>query len=135
MLVDDAIRVVLAGSDETGMERLSRELDEAEGIVVCAEVAGSEEALAATGAFSPDIVVMLADSLAPGPDSLDTVRSISEAGLVANVILVAENPIYYLIPAVKSGIAGLLPARMAEGELVNLVRKVHVWSGRPAALV
>ena len=135
MLVDDAIRVVLAGSDETGMERLSRALDEAEGIAVCAEVAGGEEALAATGVLSPDIVVILADSLAPGTDSLDTARSISEAGLAANVILVAENPICYLISAVKSGIAGLLSARMAEGELVSLVRKVHLWSVRPVVPV
>jgi DNA-binding NarL/FixJ family response regulator len=135
MLADDAIRVVLAGSDETGMERLSRELKEAEGIAVCAEVAGGEEALAAAGVLSPDIVVMLADSLAPGPDSLDTVRSLSEAGLAANVILVAENPIYYLISAVKSGIAGLLPARMAEGALVSLVRNVHAWSERPVVVV
>ncbi len=135
MLVDDAIRVVLAGSNGTGMERLRRELDEAEGIAVCAEVTGGEEALAAAGAFSPDIVVMLADSLAPGPDSLDTARSISEAGLAANVILVAENPIYYLISAVKSGIAGLLSARMVEGEVVSLVRKVHVWSERAVVSV
>lgn len=132
---NDTIRVVLAGSDERGMERLSRELEEAEGIAVCAEVAGGEEALAAIGAFSPDIVVMLADSLTAGPDILETARSISDANPAASVILVVENPIYYLISAVKSGVAGLLPVRMAEGELVSLVRKVYVWSARSLVLV
>ncbi len=135
MFADVAIRVVLAGSDGVGMERLIRELDGVEGIAICAEVAGGKEVLAAVGAFSPDIVVMLADALAPGPNSLETARSISEASPAASVILVVENPIYYLISAVKSGVAGLLPARMAEGELVSLLRKVHVWSKRPMVLV
>ncbi len=131
MLAYDVIRVMLAGSDETGMERLRRELDEAEGIAVCAEVADGDEVVAAAGAFSPDIIVMLADSLDPALDGQEAVQSISEAGIAASVILIAENPIYYLISAVKSGIAGLLPTRMVEDELVSLVRKVHVWSERP----
>ena len=135
MIDDDTIRVVLAGSDEMGMERLSRELKEAEGIAVCAEVAGGEEALAATGVFSPDFVVMLADSLAPGVDSLETTRSISEAGLAADVILVAESPICYLSSAVKSGVTGLLSTGMVEGGLVSLMRKVHAWSERSVVLV
>lgn len=135
MFDDDAIRVVLAGSDEMGMERLSRELDRAEGIAVCAEVTSGEEALAAAGVLSPDIVVMLVDSLALGPDSQETARSISEAGLAAKVILVAENPAYYLISAVKSGVAGLLPAHTADGDLTSLVRKVHAWSESPVVLV
>ncbi len=126
-----AIRIMLAGSDETGMERLRRELIEAEGIAVCAEVADGDELMAAAGAFSPDIIVVLADSLGPRVDGQETVHSISEAGIAASVILVAEKPISYLISAVKSGIAGLLPTQMVERELVSLVRKVHVWSARP----
>ena len=135
MFADDAIRVVLAGSEDTVMERLTRELDEAEGIAVCAAVAGGEEALAAVGAFSPDFIVILADSLTPGPDCLETARSISEDSPDVSVILVAECPMYYLISAVKYGVTGLLPVQMAEGELVTLVRKVHVWAARPMALV
>ncbi len=96
MFTDDATWVVLAGSGDAAMERLTRELDEAEGIVVCAAVAGGEEALVAVGAFSPDFIVILADSLTPEPDCLETARSISEASPDVSVILVAECPMYYL---------------------------------------
>ncbi len=135
MFADDAIRVVFAGSDDVVTERLMRELDEAEGIAVCAEVTGGEEALAAVGVFSPDFVIILADSLAPGLGCLQTAQSISEASPDVSVILVAESPIFYLISAVKYGVAGLLQVQMAEGELVSLVRKVHLWAAKPMVLV
>jgi DNA-binding NarL/FixJ family response regulator len=130
-MYEEAIRVLLAGGDDVAVARLGRELDEAEGISVCAEVAGGEATLAATGAFSPDIVVMLADPSGDGPDCLDTASRLAEAGGGPSVILVTENPLRYLISAVKSGVAGILPAARAEEELVGLVRRVQLWSEAP----
>ena len=103
------IRVLLVGGNEVMREELSRILGSEEEIIVVGEARGGEEALAEARKLSPDVVIALTDDRMLGTNISDTARAITEAQLPFKVIIIAENPVRYLVPTIKAGVAGLLP--------------------------
>lgn len=130
MNTDDIIRVLVAGGDGDGVTTgwLRQTLGSGAGIMVAGEVGSGEEALAAARHQVPDVIVMLADSDMPGMDSIDTTRAITAERLPARVIIVTEDVLSNLAPAVKAGAAGLLAADAGGEELLSAIRSIHQWS-------
>ncbi len=126
---EDTIRVILAvGESRSLVGRLYQELDGRDGIVVAGEFAGGEE-MSAVAAASADVLVVAGDGGA------DAARRLAEVVPGARVVLVTDNLVRDLAPAVKAGVAGLLPADAAGADLIETIRRVHLWSPRSAALV
>ncbi|MEE8352919.1 MAG: hypothetical protein V3S10_00550 [Dehalococcoidales bacterium] len=126
---EDTIRVILAvGENRSLAGKLCQELDGRDGIVLAGELAGGEE-MPAVAAASADVLVVA------GEAGADTARRLAEAVPGVPVVLITDNVIRDLVPAVKAGVAGLLPADVAGSDLIETIRRVHLWSGRSAALV
>ncbi len=125
---EDTIRVILAaGENRTLAEKLHEELEGREGISLAGEFAGVEE-MPTVATASADVIVIA------GEAGLDTARRLAEAAPRARVVLVTDNVVRDLAPAVKAGVAGLLPADAAAGDLIETIRRVHLWSPRSVAL-
>ncbi len=126
---EDTIRVVLAaGENRILAARLCQELDGEDGIFLVGEFVGDQET-PGVAAVSADVVVVA------GEGGVEAVRSLTEAAPRARVVLVTDNVVRDLVPAVKAGIAGLLPADAAGSDLIETIRRVHLWSPRSVALV
>ena len=121
------IRVLLVGGNEVMREELSRILGSEEEIIVVGEARGGEETLAEARKLSPDVVIALTDDRMLGANISDTARAITEAQLPFKVIIIAENPVRYLVPTIKAGVAGLLPRNISRDDLVSAIRKIHLW--------
>ncbi len=94
------------------------------------QVGSGEQALAEAKKLSPDVVIMLTDDRMPGMNviDIDTTRAITEAQLPAKVIIITENPLQYLVPAIKTGTAGILPRNISQNDLLSAIRIIHLWS-------
>ncbi len=126
---EDTIRVILAvGENRSLAGKLCQELDGSDGIVLTGGFAGGEE-MSAVAAASADVLVVA------GEAGANTARRLAEAVPGVPVVLITDNVIRDLVPAVKAGVAGLLPADVAGSDLIETIRRVHLWSGRSAALV
>jgi DNA-binding NarL/FixJ family response regulator len=125
---DGAIRVLLVGGDEAAREGLGQILSGAQGIAVIGEVRGGGEALAAARKLCPDVVLIIADVWVLDGSDIDTAQAIAEAQLPAKVVFLAEDVGRYLVPAVRTGAAGLLPRNIGSDELVSSIRKIYRWS-------
>ena len=121
------IRVLLVDGDEDVREELGRMLGSEEGMMVIGEAPSGEAALAEAKKLSPDVAIMLAGDDVPDEDVICSARAISEARLPAKVIIMAENPIQYLVSAVKSGVAGILSKDIDRDELLSAIRRIHLW--------
>ncbi len=130
---EDTIRVILAaGEDWIMAEKLHREMEGRDGISLVGEFADGEgmPAVATASATASADVIVIA-----GEAGLDTARRLAEAAPRARVVLVTDNLVRDLAPAVKAGVAGLLPADAADGDLIETIRRVHLWSPHLVALV
>ena len=130
---EDTIHVILAaGENRTLAEKLHQELEGQDGISLAGEFAGGEgmPAVATASATASADVIVIA-----GEAGLDTARRLAETAPRARVVLVTDNVVRDLAPAVKAGVAGLLPADAAAGDLIETIRRVHLWSPRSVALV
>jgi len=130
MNTDDTIRVLLVdGSrNETTTGSLRQTLSGVTGIMLTGEVGSGEEALAAARHLQPDVIVMLADCGMPGMDSIDTAGVIAGERLPARVVILTENVVRSLVPAVKAGVAGLFSPDAGHEELLMAIRRIHQWS-------
>lgn len=128
MEVNEPIRVLLVGGNEAKSEELSQILNNEEEIVVTGKARSGEEALAEAKKLSYDVILMLMDDRMPDMDGIDTTRAITEAQLPARVIIITENPARYLVSAIKTRAAGLLPKNISRDELPSAIRKIHQWS-------
>lgn len=113
------------------MEELNQMLGDVEGIMMIGEARSAGAASAKIGELSPDILLMLMSSRAPGMDSIDTIRAICEAQLPGRVMIMAENPLNYLSLAIQVGAAGLLPNNTSRDDLVSTIRKIHLYPQNP----
>ncbi len=115
MEVNKPIRALLVGGNE-------------EGIVAIGQARSGEQALAEAKKLSPDVILMLTDDRMPGMNGSDTTRAITEAQLPAKMIIITENPLQYLVPAIKTGAAGILPRNISQNDLLSAIRIIHLWS-------
>jgi DNA-binding NarL/FixJ family response regulator len=126
MFPDDAIAVLLAGSDRLVRAGL-RILLESEGdIVVTGEAARGEHAVTAARRLRPDVVLIDVD--VAGFDALAATRLIFEAGLghVGVLLLTATATDAEVLSAFHAGAHGVL---LRDSEPVDLLRAVRVIGG------
>lgn len=121
------IRVLLVNGDEATRKGLSRMLCSEEGIMVISEAGSVEAALMKAKELSPDVVIVLADGNTPHEKTIGSIRALSEAKLPAKVVIMAENPVQHLLPAIKAGVAALLPDCIGRSELLSAIRRIHLW--------
>jgi DNA-binding NarL/FixJ family response regulator len=125
--MNGVIRVLLVDGDEDVREELNQMFGNEEGMMVIGEVRSGEAALAEARRLSPDVAILLAGDDMPDENIIYSARAISEAQLTSRVIIMAENPMQYLVSAIKSGVTGILPNDIDRGELLSTIRKIHRW--------
>jgi len=125
--MDRIIRVLLIDGHESIRKELRNSLSSEEGIVVIGEVNGEETSLAEATELSPDVAIVLAGDRMPDEKIVDSACAIGEAKLPVKVIIMAENPLHYLLPAIKSGAAGILSDSIGRDELLSAIRRIHLW--------
>ena len=128
MNTEGAIRVLLVGGSDASMQGISDALTDAVGVEVVGETGGGNEAVAAAGELSPDVVLVLVDSLIAGMDGIDTVHAIIETQPWTRVVVITRNTVQYLVSAVKAGAAGILSPEVGHDELLLAIRRVHQWA-------
>jgi DNA-binding NarL/FixJ family response regulator len=121
------IRVLLVDGDVATRNELKQMLSSEEGIMVIGEVSGEKSELAKAKQLSPDITIVLAGYGMSYEKSVNSACAISEANLPAKVIIMAEDPLKYLAPAIKAGAAGLLSDSIGRNELLSTIRRIHLW--------
>lgn len=62
---------------------------------------------------------------------IDTTRTISEARLLAKVIIMAENVTQYLVPAINAGVKNVLRGFIDRDELVSAIGRIQLWGHGP----
>lgn len=121
------IRVLLVDGDEVKREGLSKVLRSEEGISVIGEARSGEAAVVKVQELSPDVVIVLAGDNISDEDTVSSAFSISKAKLPVRMVIMAEDPVQYLVPAVKAGAVGLLSDSIGRNELLSAIRRIHLW--------
>ena len=128
MNTEGAIRVLLVGGSDASMKDISEALSDGAGVKVVGKAGGGNEAVVAAGEHSPDVVLVLVDSLISGMDGIDTTCAIIETQPWIRVVVITRSIVRYLVPAVKAGAAGILSPEAGLDELLLAIRRVHQWA-------
>jgi DNA-binding NarL/FixJ family response regulator len=122
--MSDMVRVVIAEPEGLVRGGLRFLLERQDGIVVAAEAATGEDALAAALAVRPDVVLM--DTALPDVDSIDVTRRIcaAEDGDARVLLLMTGVRDETLFGALRAGATGLLLKDAEPEALVDAVRVV-----------
>lgn len=122
-MTGDTIRVMLADDHQVVRTGLRAVLGAAKDIVVAAEAANGEEAIALSERVHPDVIVM--DVSMGAMDGLEATRRVlTQQPRPRVLILTMHDEEEYLEEALKAGAAGYLVKSAAHHELVNAVRAV-----------
>lgn len=121
------ISVLLVDGDEVKREGLSKVLCSEEGISVIGEARSGEAAVAKVQELSPDVVIVLAGDNISDEDTVSSAFSISKAKLPVRMVIMAEDPVQHLVPAIKAGAVGLLSDSIGRNELLSAIRRIHLW--------
>ena len=119
--------MLLVDGDKDVREELNQMLSNDGGLRVIGEVKSGEAALAEARKLSPDVAILLAGDDMPDENIIYSARAITEAQLTSRVLIMAENPMQYLVSAIKSGVTGILPNDIDRDELLSTIRKIHLW--------
>jgi DNA-binding NarL/FixJ family response regulator len=125
--MNGVIRVLLVDGDKDVREELNQMLSNDGGVRVIGEVKSGEAALAEARKLSPDVAILLVGDDMPDENIIYSARAITEAQLTSRVLIMAENPMQYLVSAIKSGVTGILPNDIDRDELLSTIRKIHLW--------
>ena len=124
-----ATRLVLADDHPIVLQGLKQLFDAHADFEVVATCASGEDAIAAVGRLSPDVVVL--DLRMGATSGLDVVRALAERGTVCrSVILTAAMRDDEVAEAVRLGVSGLVLKESPPDTLVQCVREVaggHQW--------
>jgi NarL family two-component system response regulator LiaR len=117
------IRVLIADDHAVVRQGLRTFLELQVDVVVVADVADGEAALAAAAEHDPDVVLM--DLVMPGMGGVEAIRQLREARPAARVlVLTSFLDDEKLFPAVRAGAAGYLLKDVEPEELVRAIRTV-----------
>src|SRR4051812_12517223 len=114
-----ATRVLIADSQALVRAGLRALLEASGPFTVTGEAATGEEALAATRAARPDVVLI--DAMLPGLDCVETARRIVRETSVAVMLLTARDADERVFAALRAGIKGIVPKDAAADDLVRAV--------------
>lgn len=124
------IRVLLVDGDGATREGLSHMLGSEEGITVISEARSGKAALAKAKKLPPDVTIMLTSENMPQEAVIDGARAISQK-LPTRVIIMAENPMQYVLSAIKAGAVCLLSNGISRDELLSAIRRINLWFPGP----
>ena len=118
------IRVLIADDHAVVRQGLRTFLDLQDDIEVVGEAVDGEEALAAAGSLTPDVV--LVDLVMPKVDGIDVIRQLGEHAPAARaLVLTSFIDEDRLLPVLRAGAAGYLLKDVQPQELVEAIRTVH----------
>jgi len=118
------IRVLIADDHPVVRQGLRTFLESRDGIEVVGEAADGEQAVEATLAHRPDVVLM--DLEMPGLDGIGAIRRLGTLGTAAKVIvLTGFGNDERVFPALAAGAAGYLLKDVDPAELEAAIRNVH----------
>jgi len=118
------IRVLIADDHAVVRQGLRTFLDLQDDIEVVGEAVDGEEALAAAGRLTPDVV--LVDLVMPKVDGIDVIRQLGEYAPAARaLVLTSYIDDDRLLPVLRAGAAGYLLKDVQPQELVEAIRTVH----------
>lgn len=119
-----SIRVVLVDDHELVRTGVRRILDDANGITVVAEASCGEEAVSATNAHKPDVVLM--DIHMPGIGGIEATRKILRSHAKTKVIaLTVHGDKPYAVQLLKGGAQGFLTKGCPAEEVIKAIRAVY----------
>lgn len=124
----EGIRLLLVNYHQLVRSELRQILELDEGIKVVGEVGSGEEAVMVARQLTPDVILVLTDEHMPGMNGTNIINAIGEAHLSAKAIIITEDVGRYLVPAIKAGVAGILPRSIIPDELTSSIRKIYLWS-------
>lgn len=120
----EPIRVVLAEDHALVREGTRRILESTDGIVVVAEAADGEEAVAAVKAQRPDVAII--DIGMPGVNGIEATRQIKATHpQVGVLILTMHDDDQFIFAVIEAGAAGYLLKDVQGNELIRAVQAVH----------
>ncbi len=119
-----SIRVILVDDHELVRTGVRRILDDASGITVVAEASCGEEAVSATNAHKPDVVLM--DIHMPGIGGIEATRKILRSHAKTKVIaLTVHGDKPYAVQLLKGGAQGFLTKGCPAEEVIKAIRAVY----------
>ncbi len=120
----EPIRVILAEDHALVREGTRRILESTDDIVVVAESADGEEAIAAVNAHEPDIAIV--DIGMPGIDGIEATRQIKTSHpQVSVLVLTMHDDEQFIFAVIEAGAAGYLLKDVQGDALIQAVRTIH----------
>ena len=117
------IRILLAFKEKKKREGLRTLLEKYDEFVVAAEADGSEGTITITEEYKPDVVVM--DSVMPGLESIEAIRSIVAKAPDAKVIALTMNlERCSVVEMLKAGTSGYVLKESAFEALIDTIHRV-----------
>ncbi len=118
------IRVILADDHAVVRKGIREFLQEEGDILVVAEAADGNQAVALVAEHQPDVALL--DIQMPGTTGIEATRRIkAEHPLVRVLVLTAYDDDPYIFALLQAGASGYILKTAASGELVNAVRSVY----------
>jgi len=127
MKTDEAIRVLMVGN-RCATLGIGSALNDYVGIDVIGETESSDEAVVMAGEVSPDMILVLMDSLNSEMDVNGITRAITGKRPWVRVVFITRNVIQYLPLALKTGAAGVLSPGHSPSELPAALRRIRQWA-------
>jgi DNA-binding NarL/FixJ family response regulator len=136
--VSEPLRVVIADDHPIYRSGLKLSLSSMEGFEVVGEASNGEEAVAATAALNPDVIVM--DVNMPGLNGVDATRRITQADPEQAVLMLTMfDDADSVFAAMRAGARGYVVKGSGEDEIVAAIRAVSqgqaIFSASVAARV
>lgn len=117
------VRVLLVDDHALVREAIARVLDDVEGLEVCGQASGGEDALRQAAAMQPDVVVL--DYSMPEMDGLATTERLQRQVPAARVlVLTVHDNVHYVLRVLEAGALGFVVKSAAVSELVEAIRAV-----------
>jgi len=121
---EDIIRVAIGDSREAMRAGIRQMLSSEENIKVVGEARNGKELLAIIQQLSPDSVIL--DGKMRGVDNPQIIGEIKKLAKNIDVIVLNDEK-GLLIPAIESGVSGFITRDISRGELVTVIRIIHLW--------
>jgi DNA-binding NarL/FixJ family response regulator len=121
---EDIITVAIGDSREAMRAGLTTMLSREENIKVVGEARNGRELLSIIQQMRPDTVIL--DGKMRGVDSNQIVSEIKKLAKGIGVIVLNDEK-NLLIPAIESGVSGFITRDISRGELVTVIRIIHLW--------
>ncbi len=116
------MRVILTCGSESIQKRVKQMLCSEQEIKLIAEIRDCDQVLMEVRRLSPEAVILITDDNKSSETIIEAVLDITLAELPTRSIIMTENVVRDLRPAIKAGAASLLPRSINRDDLLNALR-------------